>query len=1092
MRIFCIIATKNRVELFKNALNSVHAQTKKPNKIIIISDSTNENYEKEIKIISKHDIILKDEYEHNYAGSLNTAINYILKEEYTNESLFNINDIYLAFLDDDDTWRENYMEICEQYLYDFPDFVVAGLFRVDDKNKEGEKLKVFEKLSIENFLTSNPHIQGSNTFIKLETLLRAGCFDESMNSTTDRDIFTRVMMLKPKYKMIDEILVDINANNTRPRLTNNKEGKKKSLSYFYSKYGGLMNNEQETKYFERNKLFTDLLSSKEDINNNLPKYISNYKDEKIENELNNRIIFAYIMNDFSLGKRLYENIINYKLDNYKIIIFDNTNEKNKLNKNEFTYIFTLDDLKNYTEFMDIMKNMKYKIEGIIADLSTRRFILNKFIKENTVDDDIIWILNDDMKLEYATYENGFYYKNNKLDIKNIVAKYYNKADIVIGSYSLDPPVPLLSIIRTSLLDFTYKKYLNKNELYKTDILKYRNYYYSLAEKHICLETPLPCDTNNIDDIFSGKAYSRYLFTDLNNTNDSFNIGGNIIIYNRKVLDIPNISPKFLNIIADRSDFLWLKLIQENNFKLINANFSVIQDKNKIEFNFEEESDKLLKDILGSSFNKCYEKNQLDEYIEKFKNDITNKICSIILSFYRIHGLLSICNDKKYIKYFSPSNIVYFINKFKEYISDYTIRATFNCTKRNIWRLSNIINIQKYLENNKDYKLIGCGCEGFVVRKNNLYKKIYYKELSQKILDINIKVSKIKSNYLLPIKFKRENGKQVLYYEVEGEFFDYQGGHIRDLINLINTLKDNNLVLTNLKSENFKINKGYLVLIDYGKNIEKYNQDIYDRQIKRAFQMIKFYKATSEEFQEIINLSNRNLDFGYNFGINSLKFLIENNSTETIMDYKIISLIQKYKPKNLIDYGGGKSKIAISISQYVNCSVFDFYNDNEELKQKYDSRIRIIENIDDIISNKEKFDMTICCLVLCNQNEEMNNKILYNINKLLLKKCHLIISIYNPFFDDIQNKEIKIEGYNGQYSNIVSYKKSIIYDKKIKKLENYHRPFLYYENLFQRNGFKIVNIFDIDGVNIDNLDFINEYLIFDLEKIITMICKIVPY
>ena len=65
-----------------------------------------------------------------------------------------------------------------------------------------------------------------------------------------------------------------------------------------------------------------------------------------------------------------------------------------------------------------------------------------------------------MKLEYATYENGFYYKNNKLDIKNIVAKYYNKADIVIGSYSLDPPVPLLSTIRTSLLDFPFLFYKN--------------------------------------------------------------------------------------------------------------------------------------------------------------------------------------------------------------------------------------------------------------------------------------------------------------------------------------------------------------------------------------------------------------------------------------------------------------------------------------------------------------------------------------------------------------------------------------------------------------------------------------------------------
>ena len=46
-----------------------------------------------------------------------------------------------------------------------------------------------------------------------------------------------------------------------------------------------------------------------------------------------------------------------------------------------------------------------------------------------------------MKLEYVTYKNGFYNKNNKLNIKNIISIYYNKADVVIGSYSLDPPVP---------------------------------------------------------------------------------------------------------------------------------------------------------------------------------------------------------------------------------------------------------------------------------------------------------------------------------------------------------------------------------------------------------------------------------------------------------------------------------------------------------------------------------------------------------------------------------------------------------------------------------------------------------------------------
>ena len=153
MRIYCVITTKNRVKLFKKALDSVYAQTKKPNKIIIVSDSENQNFEEEKKLISKTDIILRDLYTNNYAGSLNTALDYILKEEIANESEFNLSDIYIAFLDDDDTWRKNYLEKCRQYLYDFPDFVVAGINYIKDGNKEGEKLSIPKALDKGSFLS---------------------------------------------------------------------------------------------------------------------------------------------------------------------------------------------------------------------------------------------------------------------------------------------------------------------------------------------------------------------------------------------------------------------------------------------------------------------------------------------------------------------------------------------------------------------------------------------------------------------------------------------------------------------------------------------------------------------------------------------------------------------------------------------------------------------------------------------------------------------------------------------------------------------------------------------------------------------------
>lgn len=1076
MSIYCVIATKNRVELLQKALNSVHEQTKKPNKIIIVSDSSNDNYEKEKQLALNNEVILRDEYEHNYAGNLNTAIDYIIKEEFNNQSTFNISNIYIAFLDDDDTWRKNYLETCKKYLYDSPDFVVAALNYIEDNNKEGKKLEVPKILNKESFLSSNPHIQGSNTFIKLETLLRAGGFDESMNSTTDRDFFTRVMMLNPKFKIIDEVLIDINALNTRPRLTNDKEGKKKSLSYFYSKYGGLMSQDIEKKFFKRNKMFTELFS-KDEIDKNLPKYISNFKNEQIETKFNSRIIFSFIMSDFNLGKRLYENIVQLNLDNYKIIIFDNTNKNDKLNKNENTIIFTLDDFKENLEKIDIFKNMKYKLEGKITDISISRIILNAFIKENSVDGEVIWILDDDMEFKYLTYENSKYIIKN-LDVKSIINQFYNKADVVIGSYSLDPPVPTLSIIRTSLIDFTYRNFLNKNELFKTDVLNYRDYYYDFAEKHFCLETPLPCDTDNINDIFDGKAHSRYLFVNSNEIFEPYSRGGNTIIYNRNVLDIPNISPKFFDKVSRRSDFFWTNLVKERNYEIIGAPFATFHNRTKTKFDFKKECDKLLKDTLGSSFNKCYQKDQKFRDTINFKNDIDNRICRIIASFYRIYGLLSICHDKEYLEYFSSSNIAWLLNKFKEYTLHYRIKSAFKCIERNIWKFDNIINIRKYLEKNKDYKLIGYGIEGFVIKNNNLYKKIYYSKLPQEIIDINLKISMLNSNNFLPIKFTNEKGNLILFYEIEGEFTDYQGGYIKDIVNLINQLKNINLVLTNLKSENFKINNGHLVLIDYGKNIENYTYEKYERQIKRAYQMFKYYNTTNEEFNEIINLSYKNLDMGYNFGINSFKLLLENRGKEAIMDGKILSLIQQYKPKTLLDYGAGKCKITNSISQYIKCSVFDI--DLKIIKERHDSRTRIIENIEDII-NKEKFDMVICCLVLCNVDEDWDNKILYNINNILKEKGHLITSICNPFFDDISQTELRSKGYEDSYSEIRQYKKKITVGEKEKEKEDYHRPFLYYENLFHRNGFKIINIYESDGVNIDNLNCISEYLIFELEK-----------
>lgn len=41
------------------------------------------------------------------------------------------------------------------------------------------------------FLVGNPHVQGSNLFLRLGSLLEAGSFDEALQSCTDRDLCIR-------------------------------------------------------------------------------------------------------------------------------------------------------------------------------------------------------------------------------------------------------------------------------------------------------------------------------------------------------------------------------------------------------------------------------------------------------------------------------------------------------------------------------------------------------------------------------------------------------------------------------------------------------------------------------------------------------------------------------------------------------------------------------------------------------------------------------------------------------------------------------------------------------------------------------------
>lgn len=1086
-----IIATKNRNELLKTALDSALNQSRKLDELIVVSDSDGDCFYKDKNLCEEKCIFLKDRYTRNYAGNLNTAIdNIVLRHLIHNEE--DPDDIYIAFLDDDDSWKPNYIESCYSKLLGKPDFVVAGL----NYFSEGKEfpLTVPKELSKSSFLAKNPHIQGSNTFIKLSTLLKAGCFDEALDSTTDRDFFTRVLMLNPKYETIDKILVDVDAHNDRPRLTNSNDGKKKSLSYFYSKYYGLMNEEEKLQFFSRAQRYTEL--NKKNIDENLPKE----KESSINNfkgGFNGHVTFGFIASNEELGLRFLNGISKLKDIDSSIVLLCNISNPSEgfihKAKEIKASLVTLKEAKTIGLSIDCLEFAYDSLQknGHIKDIAVARTILHELLKKHTKDGDVIWILDDDMEFKYYTRENSKFCLQD-LDVKSILSRYRGNHDIVIGSYSGDAPLPTLSTLRTSLLDFTYKAALNKSDHYRTDIYDNRDYYYDLSENHIGLETPLSSEASSIDDVFSGKATSRKLFVKNISEFDPYCRGGNTIIFNRDALNIPNIAARFGDKIARRGDYFWVEQAKKSGFKVIGSSFATLHSKAKTDFVLEKEADKLLKDLLGSSFTKTIESN-VDEtresFYQTFKTIYEDRLTRIVDSFYRIVGLLKIL-DKDSYKGFETNFIKRFTKKAKYYLYEPMVRASYDVIR-------NTITKHEYKKKKDEisslfgdeYSNLGYGQEGAVLSRNDscIYK-VFYNEQDFSFLQ---KASKFffKCEQLEELSFETINGYQIIAYSQKGNIKKYNGGHIRELILLLRFLKEEDLVISNIKKGNFILLNNKLKFIDYGKNIVPLNESNLNRETKRAFEMVKYPNLPENEFAELIEMDYMNEDKDVLFGLDIFKKLIGKREKEAIHDGIIIKKIRSYSPKTILDYGAGKCKIMNQLKDEADCYVFDV--DLKTMHSRASNGVNIIDKIEEF---DKKVDLAVSNLVLCNVTEEWDNKILNNISKILKKDGHAIISICDPFFDYIDNTELRSGGYKGKYEDNCFYTKTGLYGPK----NDYHRPFSYYENLFKKHGFEISETIESDGANIDTLNSIGEHLIFDLtnkglNKLsdITLMIKVCP-
>lgn len=644
-----VISTTRVKSLLEISLPSVFSQSLLPSVVYIISDSIDCLPIDSISKLNARQIPTKtliNAREKNLSGAMNTTLSEMLSDGLDPSKTF------IAVLDDDDWWETDYLRSCyDAALVSGSDWIISGIIRHENIQDHGKYLTIPDFLTEKLFLRGNPHIQGSNLFVRLSKILLAGGYDENLPTTTDRDLSLRLLALGDiKIKTLKLHLVHHLAYGEGRLSEKGSDKKCLGLKRFYYKYRTFMD-EDDIKFF--------LTRARETFGCD-PESLS-----KIPEEDNKKVLLAnttevlfslvigVIISEQSYLSCLIKDIIELKRAIGSIsalIISDNaglstdiiSQVSEELALEGITLsLVDIDQARRSADKGDL--GLYYKDERNRKGIAFGRTILHRFVYLECLKypEPVAWIIDDDISL-HNIYWGTIDREITPSEFLGQIGKWKKKGvSIVVGKVGGDPPVPIMSTARTQMLDLFYnlKAVVSRSSNLgagiastgTTDIIqKVPAYFYDFPEQSFRhLETPIWKYSQDTDihelsekartilrkEIFRPASYpvtgecsgDTYYYPDT----DEFGPvrGGNTIILDIDCLrDFTNSSPRSGDIPYRRGDTLWAIMNRrlgprrpvKGTRVVISSSMMLIQDRRKQE-TINEMQEKLVSDTLGSAF-----------------------------------------------------------------------------------------------------------------------------------------------------------------------------------------------------------------------------------------------------------------------------------------------------------------------------------------------------------------------------------------------------------------------------------------------------------------------------------------------------------
>lgn len=639
-----VIPTCDRPLLLANrSLPSVAAQTRPPDMVVVVDDSPwrTRRVNKEIvaswRLAGTPIAYLDNWRTSGAAGAWNTGLHHLHRT---------LPGAWVALLDDDDEWKPRYLESClAAGVRDEADIVVAGLLRDQGAGVAHAQTVPTVRPSSSDFLAGNPHWQGSNTFARLDALLAAGAFDESFESTNDRDLGLRLLDLPwLRWSFVGEHLVHHHAAPGSHRLSARGSPRKEAgLRAFYAKYRGRMTSDTSKAFLARADELFDVPEAKlQSVPvDAVPRLAVPTSDEQLREVLIGTISSPEIDVTRGFLEVVRTLAAGAPETSIELVVFNNIPDQNVRTalRVDIAAFMTATGIRCHVSDGPVGRRASIAEARTKLQVACHRALAGRRIP--------VWLLDDDVRLDIPTDTGPHIDWNCRSNHFAWIAELAKTgADVVIGSVTGEPPLPFASTVRVQVVDLLHNlewmsglapsvarvgsmpwsapgvdeplpsRHRENMELRR----RYRDYYYDLSrvdtaqlERPFWFEPRSPGATvgqafremvASLDGIFAGRQVFRPLvWTPISPARGllpGFSRGPNTLVFRPECLvELPNAAPRLAGEDTRRSDMNWALLGHHvSGWHLVTAPFPVRQDRQALDPGKPLDHRNLILDIRG--------------------------------------------------------------------------------------------------------------------------------------------------------------------------------------------------------------------------------------------------------------------------------------------------------------------------------------------------------------------------------------------------------------------------------------------------------------------------------------------------------------